>query len=183
MSEFKLGTSLSALLFLLLLSAPSNAVIDVYEFETDAQRAQYQSLTKILRCPKCQNQDIADSNAPIASDMRREVHRLILDGHSEQEIVDFMVERFDEFVTYKPKVSPATYALWYGPWILLVLGLVVVALIASKRRRATTNAKKAADGALNAEQKKALENYITQMVGTQAEGEKSDAPHKEEKGA
>lgn len=108
------------------------ASIDVYEFSTDERRDQYLALTKELRCPKCQNQDIADSNAPIAQDMRREVHRMVEEGQSSEQVVQFMVDRFGEFVSYKPKVNASTFALWFGPYILLVLGLIVVAIVAKK---------------------------------------------------
>lgn len=154
--------SVYLLLFMLLtVSGSAQAVIDVYEFENESQRQQYQSLTKILRCPKCQNQDIADSNSPIASDMRREVHRLVREGKTEEEVVDFMVERFDEFVTYKPKVSASTYALWYGPWLLVAIGLVIVVLLVRSRRSGGTAAD-TAEVSLNAEQRARLAAFIAQ---------------------
>ena len=111
------------------------ASIDVYEFSSEENRVQYNALTKELRCPKCQNQDIADSNAPIAQDMRREVYRLIEDGESTEAVVEFMVERFGEFVSYDPKIIPATYLLWFGPLTLVGVGLLVVLLLSSKRKR------------------------------------------------
>lgn len=116
----------------------AQASIDVYEFSSEDNRQRYLELTRELRCPKCQNQDIADSNAPIAQDMRREVHRLVEQGESSDSVVDFMVERFGEFVSYKPKVTPATYALWYGPFVFLGLGILVVVLVAMQRRRQRT---------------------------------------------
>jgi len=119
------------------------ANIDLYEFSNEVNQARYKELTKELRCPKCQNQDIADSNAPIAADMRREVHRLLEEGQDDRTIVGFMVDRFGEFVSYKPKVKPATYLLWYGPWALLILGVVIIVFMAS--RRATKKNKAAAD--------------------------------------
>ena len=109
------------------------ASIDLYEFSSEANELRYKELTKELRCPKCQNQDIADSNAPIAADMRREVHRLLEAGESDRSIVGFMVDRFGEFVSYKPKVKPDTYLLWYGPWVLLFLGVVMIFFMASRR--------------------------------------------------
>ncbi|KZZ13452.1 hypothetical protein A3751_19515, partial [Oleiphilus sp. HI0080] len=96
--------------------------IDVFEFSSDENRQSYKELTRELRCPKCQNQDIADSNAPIAKDMRVQVHRLVEDGKTSDEVVNYMIERFGDFVTYKPKVSTETYLLWYGPWVFIVLG-------------------------------------------------------------
>lgn len=122
-----------------LLNSELKADIDVYSFSDEQNRQQYLDLTKQLRCPKCQNQDIADSNAPIASDMRREVHRLVEDGQSKDEIVAFMVDRFGEFVTYKPKLIPATYLLWFGPWILVLLGLILITVLAKRRHSGQKN--------------------------------------------
>ncbi len=122
-------------LIVILPVAPAYADIDVYEFSSDENRERYRGLTRELRCPKCQNQDIADSNAPIAQDMRREVHRMVESGQSNAEVVDFMVERFGEFVTYRPKVMPETYLLWYGPWVLVAVGLVAIVAVARSRRQ------------------------------------------------
>jgi cytochrome c-type biogenesis protein CcmH len=108
------------------LAVDARASIDVYEFEDESTRQEFVSLTKELRCPKCQNQDIADSNAPIAADMRKEVHRLLQEGHDRDDIVNHMIERFGDFVTYKPKVSAETLMLWYGPWLFVLLGLIII---------------------------------------------------------
>jgi cytochrome c-type biogenesis protein CcmH len=117
---------LSVLFFLLMIHQSVFSSIDVYEFNDDQKRAEFVALTKELRCPKCQNQDIADSNAPIAADMRKEVHRLLLEGKDKDSIVDYMIDRFGEFVTYKPKKSSETFILWYGPLILVLIGIVVI---------------------------------------------------------
>lgn len=151
------------LVFVFLLAAGlAQAAIDVYEFDNETQRQQYQALTKILRCPKCQNQDIADSNSPIASDMRREVHRLVREGKTEDEVVQFMVERFDEFVTYKPRVTVATYALWYGPWLLVAMGVGIVILLVRSRRKSAAPADASTGDTLSAEQRARLAAFIAQ---------------------
>lgn len=115
-----------------------NASIDVYEFNDESMRAEFISLTKELRCPKCQNQDISDSNAPIASDMRKEVHRLLEEGETRDGIVEHMIERFGDFVTYKPKVSAETFMLWYGPWIFLLIGLLIIGTMVGIRKTKQT---------------------------------------------
>lgn len=114
---------------------PSHADIDVYEFSSEEKRQRYLALTRELRCPKCQNQDIADSNAPIAQDMRREVHRMVEEGKGSNDVVNFMVERFGDFVSYKPKLVPSTYILWFAPVILGLIGLIVVWFMASHKRK------------------------------------------------
>ncbi|BDX07703.1 cytochrome c-type biogenesis protein [Planctobacterium marinum] len=92
-----------------------------YEFETEQQRADFMLLSKELRCPKCQNQNIADSNALIANDMKRKVHQLLLEGNSPEEVVAFMKARYGEFVHYQPPMTPLTFWLYFGPVLFVVL--------------------------------------------------------------
>lgn len=112
----------------------AHAAIDTYQFADDAERERYHVLTKELRCPKCQNQDIADSNAPIAADLRREIFRMLGEGKDNQQIIDFMVDRYGDFVRYKPALTARTWLLWFGPGILLLGGFGMLALIVRKRR-------------------------------------------------
>lgn len=93
-----------------------------------------QALSKELRCLVCQNETIADSNAELAVDLRREIRGMISDGRSDGEIIDFMVARYGDFVLYRPPVKAVTLLLWGGPVVLLLLGLVV--LFRYLRRRA-----------------------------------------------
>ncbi|TRX74407.1 cytochrome c-type biogenesis protein [Pseudomonas mangiferae] len=117
------------------LAGGARAAIDTYTFSSDAERERFHDLTKELRCPKCQNQDIADSNAPIAADLRREIHRMLQDGQSDQQIVDYLVARYGDFVRYKPPLNARTALLWYGPAGLLLGGLLVLGVIVVRRRR------------------------------------------------
>lgn len=133
-----------AALYFVCVASTAAANIDVYEFTSEDKRQDYLSLTKELRCPKCQNQDIADSNAPIAADMRREVHRLLEEGNKPEEIINFMIERFGDFVTYKPKQSPETFLLWYGPWIFIGIGAVFIILAVKSRDKGAGTARKEA---------------------------------------
>ncbi len=121
------------------------ADIDAYTFSDDEKLQSYQALTRELRCPKCQNQDIKDSNAPIAKDMRREVHRLVEEGKSHDEVVSFMVERFGEFVTYKPKIAKETLVFWYGPFVFVLIGLVFIVVFVKTRGSDTKNQKDSTD--------------------------------------
>jgi cytochrome c-type biogenesis protein CcmH len=120
---------------LLLLSFSSLAAIEVHEFDNDVDRQRYQTFIDEMRCPKCQNQNLAGTNSPIAMDLRRELELMIKDGKSDKEIVDFMVERYGEFILYRPRLSPATMLLWGAPVFLLVFGVIVLLLIVRKRRR------------------------------------------------
>ncbi|WP_448565656.1 cytochrome c-type biogenesis protein [Thalassotalea ganghwensis] len=110
-------------------SSLSAFATDVYQFEDKVTQKRYNTLIKELRCPKCQNQNLADSNSPIAADLRREVYEMLMQNKSDGEIVNFMVKRYGEFVLYRPKVSNLTYILWFGPAILLLLGAMVVVFV------------------------------------------------------
>ncbi len=125
---------LAAAVLALGLAGVAHAAIDTYEFANDAERERFRDLTKELRCPKCQNQDIADSNAPIAADLRKEIFRMLGEGKDNQQIIDFMVDRYGDFVRYKPALNAKTALLWFGPAGLLLGGLVVIAVIVRRRR-------------------------------------------------
>ena len=105
------------------------------QFRDDAEEARFHRLTAELRCVMCQNQSLADSNAQIAFDLRREVLELMREGRSDAEIKDFLVARYGEFVLYRPRMEASTWLLWLGPALLLLVGGYVVARVV--RRRAT----------------------------------------------
>jgi len=108
-------------------------LVEVYQFDSDQQRQRYQSFVDDLRCPKCQNQNLAGSDSPIASDLRRELHELLKNGMSDKEIVDFMVDRYGDYVLYSPRLQPNTWLLWFAPLALLLVGGLVIALIVRRR--------------------------------------------------
>jgi cytochrome c-type biogenesis protein CcmH len=117
----------------------SQASIDTQEFVDDSQRQRSHDLALVLRCPKCQNQNIAESTSPIASDLRDEIHRMLVAGRSDEQIIDFIVSRYGDFVLYDPPLSSSTALLWLGPVALLLVGGVAVAtIVASRRRRRST---------------------------------------------
>ncbi|GLK91549.1 cytochrome c-type biogenesis protein [Pseudomonas turukhanskensis] len=126
---------LAALALGLSLVGVAQAAIDTYEFANEAERERFRELTLELRCPKCQNQDIADSNAPIAADLRKEIFRMLGEGKSNEQIVDFMVDRYGEFVRYKPAVTARTWLLWFGPAAALGTGFLVMVVIGVRRRK------------------------------------------------
>ena len=107
-------------------SAQSLAVIETYEFSSPDLEVRYKALSQELRCPKCQNQNIADSNAPISRDLRAIVHEQLEGGATDEEIIDFLVDRYGEFVRYRPGMDSNTLWLWSAPIILLVMAVGVV---------------------------------------------------------
>lgn len=115
----------------------AQATIDAFEFKNDELRTRYQDLAAVLRCPKCQNQNIIDSDAGIAADLRQQVYRLLNEGYTDEEILDFMVARYGNFVLYEPPMNSLTYLLWFGPFALLLLaGFVVFMLLRGNRKAA-----------------------------------------------
>lgn len=115
------------LILLSVLSLSSaQAVEESFSFDSAEQRASFLRLTAELRCPMCQNQNIADSDAMIAHDMRRKVYSLLKQGKTEQEVIDFMKARYGDFVHYQPPVTAATLWLWAGPVLFIFIALVVI---------------------------------------------------------
>ncbi len=102
---------------------PAAAAIEAYEFETPQMEQDYNQLVQELRCLVCQNQNLAGSDADLARDLRRETYEMLSEGKSRQEVVDFMVERYGDFVLYRPQFKTTTYLLWLGPFLLLLLAL------------------------------------------------------------
>ena len=98
---------------------------EVLQFDNDAQRDLYQQLTAELRCPQCQNQNIADSHAVVAVDMREKTYQLIREGKDRQQVLDYMITRYGDFVHYLPPVNRYTLWLWLLP-LLMLLGLIAV---------------------------------------------------------
>lgn len=102
----------------------AHAVIEAYEFETADQREQYQQLIAELRCLVCQNQNLADSNAELAQDLRKKTHEMVLAGKSNKDVLDYMQERYGDFVLYRPPFDAKTIVLWFGPFLILAITLV-----------------------------------------------------------
>ena len=125
-------------LALLALSLPVAAVIETYEFSDPALEERYQLLSAELRCPKCQNQNIADSNAPISKDLRKLLHQQLEAGASDEEILDYMVARYGEFERYRPRFDGATAVLWLAPALLVLAGVAIALLTLRGRRRQQT---------------------------------------------
>jgi len=124
--SFNFLSALIVLLSVMLMSFDVSAAEDKFTFDSDTQRASFLRLTAELRCPMCQNQNIADSDAMIAHDMRRKVYSLLKQGKSEQEVIDYMKARYGDFVHYQPPVTAATFWLWAGPVLFIFIALLFV---------------------------------------------------------
>ncbi|MGV6987685.1 cytochrome c-type biogenesis protein [Testudinibacter sp. P80/BLE/0925] len=152
------------ILALLLFSLPAFAVIESYEFASPQQEQTYQQLIQQLRCPQCQNNNIADSNATIANDMRAKVHELLQQGQNKDEIVDYMVQRYGNFVTYDPPLTASTLLLWLIPAGLLLLGVIVLF-----RRKPHLTAEKPATSAVNADQQRLDQQRLEAILNSDKE--------------
>ncbi len=111
---------------LALVALPGHAAIDDYEFESAEQEARFRRLADELRCPMCLNANLSGSDAPIAADLRREIHDQIKSGRSDAEIIEFMSARYGDFILYRPPLNSGTFLLWFGPVFLLLLGFFIV---------------------------------------------------------
>ncbi|PCH97545.1 MAG: cytochrome c-type biogenesis protein CcmH [Gammaproteobacteria bacterium] len=141
-------------LFILACQSVQASPVETFEFNDEVTKIRFQALSKELRCPKCQNQNLADSNSPIAADLRRELYELLQQGRADSEVVDFMVERYGEFVLYRPRVSSITYILWFGPALLILIGIIVVIVILRKKPVSKVNL------ALNTKQQAKLQQLL-----------------------
>jgi cytochrome c-type biogenesis protein CcmH len=157
-SLYKISMSLLFALMLGLSSFSSLAAIDTYQFKDADKQARFQKLTNELRCPKCQNQNLADSNAEIAGDLRAKIHLMLEENKSDDDIIKYMLERYGDFVLYQPRLSKQTFILWYAPALLLLLGLCVIVLIVRFRKKAAQTQLESND--LNAEQQQKLAQLL-----------------------
>jgi len=141
-----------------LLTSSAYGVIETYEFSEPELEQRYRQLSAELRCPKCQNQNIADSNAPISQDLRKLLYEQLEEGASDQEILDHMVARYGEFVRYRPRFSGATIALWVAPFVLLLLGIFMVVGTLRSRRKPGAD-----DPGLDAAERQRLEELMQRV--------------------
>jgi len=121
---------------LLSVSSCLHASIETYQFDSPEQEARFRQLGYELRCPKCQNQAIGDSDAEISGDLRAEVYRMLKDGATDDEIKEFMVARYGRYVLYNPPLDKHTLILWFGPAVLLILGGIFVGLRIRQSKKA-----------------------------------------------
>lgn len=127
------------LLLLLLVFSQSLSAMDPTDYRSAEEEQRFRSLAAELRCVMCQNQSLADSNAMIAKDLRLELLSLIREGKSDDEIKQFMVTRYTDFVLYEPPMRPGTWLLWFGPFLILGVGAAAIFIIIKKRSAVMPN--------------------------------------------
>jgi cytochrome c-type biogenesis protein CcmH len=126
-------------IFLLFFFQASSASSALYSFHTPQQQQRFQNLTNDLRCLVCQNENLADSNAPLAADLRREIASLINSGQSDQQIIHYLVVRYGDFILFRPPLMTTTLLLWLAPFFLVVFGLLALCLRIVYLRRTNQN--------------------------------------------
>lgn len=124
------------MLFLLMISVRLYAVEDIYQFNNSQKTAQYQNLIKNLRCLVCQNQDLADSNAKLALDLKELIYRKVDAGQDSNAIISYLTERYGDFILFKPPLKKQTYILWFSPFLFLVFGLMILFLFIRRGQNA-----------------------------------------------
>jgi len=140
----------------LLIACHADAVIEIAPLSNEALEARYRAMLEELRCPKCQNQNLADSDSPIAADLREQVRVLLEEGKSDDEIVAYLVDRYGDFVRYRPAVQSNTLMLWFAPGVFFLLALCVVFLVVRSHQRSRPTI-----GQLNREERERLETLLS----------------------
>ncbi len=125
------------MLILCFLALPLPAVVEYHPFSDPQKEQAYQTLISELRCLVCQNQTIADSNADLAKDLRQQVYEMLQQGKSQQDVVDFMTQRYGDFVMYRPALTLKTGLLWLGPIGFLLIGIIVILVLVRNKKAAS----------------------------------------------
>jgi len=146
-------------IFLLIMSSSVYAV-DFRQLSDPEQQETYETLTKELRCLVCQNQTIADSNAELAADLRRQVYEMLQQGKSKQEVIQFMTDRYGDFVLYKPPFKGKTSVLWIAPVVFLLMGLITVFFFIRRKKAAANQQTKAGALETDIEKQKKIRSLL-----------------------
>ena len=147
--------SIVVLLCSLLLPNTTYSQVDTFEFDTEEQQNRFRTLSDELRCPMCQNSSLSGSTGGVAEDLRREVHRMIMEGMSDSEIIQFMFERYGDFILFRPRLTAGTVFLWFGPLLFLFIGGLFAFGIWRRARKITDS-----DTELDKTQQKRLQQLL-----------------------
>ena len=147
--------SIIVLLCSLLLPSTTYSQVDTFEFDTEEQQNRFRTLSDELRCPMCQNSSLSGSTGGVAEDLRREVYRMIMEGMSDSEIIQFMFERYGDFILFRPRLTAGTVFLWFGPLLFLFIGGLFAFGIWRRARKITDS-----DTELDKTQQKRLQQLL-----------------------
>ncbi|PCI80409.1 MAG: cytochrome c-type biogenesis protein CcmH [SAR86 cluster bacterium] len=147
--------SIIVLLGSLLLPSATYSQVDTFEFDTEEQQNRFRTLSDELRCPMCQNSSLSGSTGGVAEDLRREIHRMIMEGRSDSEIIQFMFERYGDFILFRPRLTAGTVLLWFGPLLFLLIGGLIAFGIWRRARKISDS-----DTELNKSQQERLQQLL-----------------------
>lgn len=154
-------TAVSLLLLFSVTTVPAvHAQVDTFAFETDEQQQRFRRLSNDLRCPMCQNTNLTGSTGGVAEDLRREVHRMIMEGLTDEEIEQFMFERYGDFIFYRPRLRAETILLWFGPLLFLLIGGFVAYGISRRAKAVNISGTSHLDSDQQARLKKLLDSKL-----------------------
>ena len=154
------------LLLLLVIAAPplpAAVTLESFTFPDKAEEQHFKDVISQLRCLVCQNETLADSDADLAHDLRAEVYEMMKSGKSDQEVIDFLVNRYGDFVLYNPPVKPSTYLIWYGPFVLLAIAALLLIRAVGRQRQVR-------EPEISAEERKRLEKLLGDNAGKGKQG-------------
>lgn len=137
------------------------AAVDTFEFTDEQQQQRYKRFIDDMRCPKCQNQNLSGSDSPIAMDLRKQLYTMVQNNKSDDEIVTYMVDRYGDFILYKPRLTVKTIFLWGAPILFLLIGLLVLVIMIKNRRTANGNQ------ALSENEREKLDQILKQYSTTE----------------
>ena len=126
-------------LIIMLSSICCFASIQVYKFDDTKKEQQFNMLVQELRCPKCQNNNLADSNSDLSVDLKGIIYEKVIAGESNDQIVDYLKARYGDFISYRPPVKPSTWLIWFGPFVFLAIGAFAILRFLSSREVSTIN--------------------------------------------
>lgn len=120
------------------ISCFTQAAIDTFEFSNEADHLRYKQFIDELRCPTCQNQNLSGSDSIAATDLRKQLYKMIEAGRSDEEIVQYMLDRYGDFILYKPRITSTTIMLWSAPFLFLLIGVIVLIILLNVRKKMKT---------------------------------------------
>jgi cytochrome c-type biogenesis protein CcmH len=156
----------SIVLLVLVIAAPplpAAVTLESFTFPTKAEEQHFKDVIGQLRCLVCQNETLADSDADLAHDLRAEVYEMMKSGKSDKEVIDFLVNRYGDFVLYNPPVKPSTYLIWYGPFVLLAIAVLLLIRAVGRQRQVE-------QPEISAEERKRLERLLGDNAGKGKQG-------------
>jgi cytochrome c-type biogenesis protein CcmH len=144
-------------------SVQADDTLEAFTFNTPEEQQHFRNFIGQLRCLVCQNETLADSDADLAHDLRAQIYKMLKSGKSDQEVIDYLVDRYGDFILYNPPVKPSTYLIWYGPFVLLGIATLLLVRAVGRQRRVD-------EPTISADERKRLEQLLGDGAGKGKQG-------------